>query len=195
MPSRENNKSDHRRAARLARKHAHSAAPGAGDDLVGRFMARFRPGRATIVSGYCPIQSEIDSRPLMTALHLAGNRVCVPVIDGPGRPLRFRAWTPDAALVPGPFGAAVPADGDWLEPAVLLVPLLAFDARCFRLGYGGGFYDRTLAGLRARAQVLAIGLAYAAQEVVRVPTEPTDQQLDAVITEAAVRFPAAEPAQ
>ena len=93
----------------------------------------------------------------------------------------------------GPFGARIPAQGDWLVPEVLLVPLLAFDRRGFRLGYGGGFYDRTLEGLRARGPVLAIGLAYAAQEVPVVPTDATDQRLDAILTEAGLIRP--EPAE
>ena len=91
-------------------------------------------------------------------------------------------------MMPGEFGAAIPAEGAWIEPEVLIVPLLAFDARGYRLGYGGGFYDRTLEGLRARGPVLAVGFAFDAQEVAEVPTEPTDQRLDAVVTESGVRL-------
>ena len=83
----------------------------------------------------------------------------------------------------GAFGALIPAEGAWLEPEVLIVPLLSFDRRGFRLGYGGGFYDRTLERLRARHGVLALGFAFAAQEVAEVPIEPTDQPLDAILTE------------
>ncbi len=89
-------------------------------------------------------------------------------------------------MVEGAFKALVPEEGAWVEPQVLIVPLLAFDARGYRLGYGGGFYDRTLEGLRARRPVLAVGLAFAAQEVAAVPVEPTDQRLDAVVTETGV---------
>jgi 5-formyltetrahydrofolate cyclo-ligase len=113
--------------------------------------------------------------------------VGVPVIMGKGLPLRFREWAPGCAMVAGEFGAEIPAEGAWLEPEVLIVPLLAFDARGFRLGYGGGFYDRTLAGLRDRHKVLAVGFAFAAQEVAHVPVDGFDQRLDLVVTEKGVR--------
>jgi 5-formyltetrahydrofolate cyclo-ligase len=115
----------------------------------------------------------------------------VPVIEGKGLPLRFREWSPGVRMQPGPFGAQVPATGDWLQPELLIVPLLAFDAAGRRLGYGGGFYDRTLAALRARGPVRAIGLAYAAQQVGEVPADATDQPLDAIVTEAGVLRPGA----
>jgi 5-formyltetrahydrofolate cyclo-ligase len=86
-------------------------------------------------------------------------------------------------MVAGDFGALIPAEGAWLEPEVLIVPLLAFDRRGYRLGYGGGFYDRTLERLRARGATLALGFAFAAQEVEAVPIEPTDQRLDVLLTE------------
>ena len=107
---------------------------------------------------------------------------------GPAQALRFREWSPGCTLVEGAFKALIPAEGAWIDPEVLIVPLLAFDARGFRLGYGGGFYDRTLEGLRARRPTLAIGFAYAAQEIEAVPIEPTDQRLDAIVTEAGVRL-------
>jgi len=92
-------------------------------------------------------------------------------------------------MVMGTFGAMIPATGDWIEPEVLIVPLLAFDRRGFRLGYGGGFYDRTIEALRAKGPVTAIGFAFAAQEVDEVPTEPTDQRLDLIVTEQGVIRP------
>jgi 5-formyltetrahydrofolate cyclo-ligase len=90
-------------------------------------------------------------------------------------------------MVPGEFGALIPADGAWLQPEVLIVPLVGFDARGYRLGYGGGFYDRTLEALRARGPVLAVGFAFAGQEMPSVPIEPTDQKLDVIVTESGVR--------
>jgi 5-formyltetrahydrofolate cyclo-ligase len=116
-------------------------------------------------------------------LHALGRRICVPVIQGAGLPLRFREWVPGCALEAGPFGAEVPVAGEWLEPDVLLVPLLAFDARLYRLGYGGGYYDRTLAKFRGERQVIAAGFAFAGQRVHAVPVDEFDQRLDAVITE------------
>jgi len=179
-------KSSLRLSAAVARNGARHALPDAGAALCRHFLAAALVSGPTVISGYCPIRSEIDSIPLMRALHEAGHRLCVPVIEAAGRPLRFREWSPDSAMEVGPFGASVPAKGDWLEPAVLLVPLLAWDARGYRLGYGGGFYDRTLERLRALRPTLAVGLAYSAQRVDEVPTDATDQRLDAVATEAGI---------
>ena len=100
-----------------------------------------------------------------------------------GLPLPFRIWTPDTPLVEGKYGTQWPADGPDVEPHVLIVPLVAFDRTGNRLGYGGGFYDRTLAALRALRPTLAIGYAFAAQELPDLPLEPTDQPLDAIVTE------------
>jgi 5-formyltetrahydrofolate cyclo-ligase len=131
-----------------------------------------------------PMRTEIDPLPAMAAHR---GVVGVPVIPGPAMALRFREWSPGCALVAGEFGALIPAEGAWVEPAVLIVPMLAFDARGYRLGYGGGFYDRTLEGLRAKRPTLAVGFAFAAQEVDEVPIDAYDQQLDAVVTEEGVR--------
>ncbi len=135
-----------------------------------------------VIAGYMPIRTEISPLPAMAGI-ADRSPVCVPVIQGEGLPLLFREWHPGAAMIDGPFGALVPASGAFLEPRVLIVPLLAFDRRGFRLGYGGGFYDRTLALLRGAGPVTAIGLAFAGQEVPEVPTESTDQPLDLIVTE------------
>ena len=169
-----------RKRAAARRKMAHEQASDPGQALI-RHMPGLSEGAA--VSGYLPIRSEIDPVPLMTRLFDLGHPICVPVIEAQAAPLKFRAWSPDAALIEGAYGAAIPETGDWVEPDVLLVPLLSFDRRGFRLGYGGGFYDRTLQELRANKTVMAIGLAYADQEVDAVPIEPTDQRLDAILTE------------
>lgn len=94
---------------------------------------------------------------------------------------------PGCPLIEGTFKALIPAEGAWLEPEILIVPMLAFDARGYRLGYGGGFYDRTLEALRARRPTLAVGFAFDAQEMDEVPIESTDQRLDVMITESGVR--------
>lgn len=151
-----------------------------------RILADFR-GR--VLAGYMPMRTEIDCLPAMARHTAAGGRACVPVIPGAARPLRFHEWTPDARMIAGAFGALIPDDGAELVPEVLVVPLLAFDRRGFRLGYGGGFYDRTLEVLRARGKVTAIGFAFAAQEVAAVPREPTDQRLDLIVTEAGIVAP------
>jgi 5-formyltetrahydrofolate cyclo-ligase len=126
----------------------------------------------------------------MAALRGLGFALAVPVIEAKGLPLRFRSWVPGVAVVRGPFGVEVPAEGDWVEPDLLVVPLLAFDGAGHRLGYGAGFYDRTLAGLRARRRVVALGFAYAAQQVDAVPRDATDARLDAVVTEDGTIRPA-----
>ena len=110
--------------------------------------------------------------------------MCMPVVVGDGLPLGFRSWAPGDAIVPGNWNIPVPADtATALLPDALLVPMLAFDRQGYRLGYGGGYYDRTLLALRALKPVIAIGVAYAAQEVAEVPREPFDQRLDYVMTE------------
>ncbi len=176
-----------RTEAYARRKTAHDRAPDAGQtaavsalEFVGTL------GAESVVSAYLPMRTEIDPRPAMLALHGRGHRICLPVIDGPALPLKFRHWTPGCPLQAGPFGAPVPVGGDWLVPDVLLVPLLAFDLRLYRLGYGGGYYDRTLAWLRRQRPVAAAGFAYAGQQVIGVPVDEFDQQLDAVITEAGI---------
>ena len=183
-------KAAERKRAAAHRKKAHDQAIDAGLALLAH-MPEIPDGAA--VSGYLPIRSEIDPVPLLTHLHNRGHRICVPVIEAPATPLKFREWSPDAVLVEGAYGAAIPAAGDWIEPDVLLVPLLSFDRQGYRLGYGGGFYDRTLQNLRESKSVTAIGLAYAAQEVATVPIEATDQRLDAMLTEQGlIRFSAEE---
>ncbi|MFM2354302.1 MAG: hypothetical protein RLZZ528_38 [Pseudomonadota bacterium] len=138
------------------------------------------------LSGYMPMRTEIDCLPAMAAHR---GPVGVPVIVAKGQRLMFREWSPEAEMEMGAFGALIPAAGDWIEPEVLIVPLLAFDRRGFRLGYGGGFYDRTIEAVRAKGPVTAIGFAFAAQEVDEVPTEPTDQRLDLIVTEQGVIRP------
>lgn len=181
MPETPDPKPALRKTAYAARKRAF-ADPTAGAAATEALLAEIGPARAQVIAGYMPIRTEIDPRPAMVRL-AASNRICVPVIDAPGRPLWFREWTPDSALVEGPFGALIPAEGAWLTPGILVVPLVGFDAGCNRLGYGGGYYDRTLEKLRATGPVRALGFAFAAQHLPALPLAPTDQRLDAVVTE------------
>lgn len=178
-----------RQTALAARQRAFDARAETGSiaAATAHLLGRIGPVRGVTVAGYMPMRSEIDPLPAMGALHAMGARLCVPVIAGRGLPLDFREWTPDAPLVDGPFGARIPAGGDWLIPDRLIVPLVGFDAACNRLGYGGGYYDRTLARLKAARPVLAIGFAFAAQCLPTIPTEPTDIALDAIVTEDGVR--------
>ncbi len=171
-----------RNAAFTRRAEAHRTDTGAGARHLADVL---RAWRGVPISGFLPIRTEIDPRPAMAEAAEHGP-VAVPVIEGRGRPLRFSRWTPDCALREGPFGTMVPEVDDFIEPQVLIVPLVAFDRTGGRLGYGGGFYDRTLEMLRARRSTRAIGFAYAAQEAETLPLEPTDQPLDMVVTEAGV---------
>ncbi|QYZ71686.1 5-formyltetrahydrofolate cyclo-ligase [Neotabrizicola shimadae] len=170
-----------RKSAFAARKAAFAAGQGQAAELLADVLAAHAGKR---LAGYMAMRTEIDPTAAMAA---HAGPVGVPVILGPGQALKFREWSPGCTMVPGEFGAAIPAEGAWIEPEVLIVPLLSFDARGYRLGYGGGFYDRTLEGLRARGPVLALGFAFDAQEVDEVPTEPTDQRLDAIVTESGIR--------
>ncbi|WP_341864357.1 5-formyltetrahydrofolate cyclo-ligase [Gymnodinialimonas sp. 57CJ19] len=182
-----------RAAAFAARKAAHAKATATVPSATAHLLAAIGPAEGRIIAGYMAMRTELSPLPAMAALHGAGARICVPIIKANGQPLAFQEWTPTTAMIPGAFGASVPAEGDWLTPDTLIVPLVAFDARLNRLGYGGGFYDRTLEQLRAAAPTRAIGFAFAAQMLPDVPQEPTDQPLDVLITENGPL--AAEPAR
>lgn len=169
------------RAEAFARRaEAFAAGQGQAAEILADYLAG-QQGR--VLAGYMPMRTEIDPLPAMAAHQ---GPVGVPVIVAKAAPLRFREWSPGCRLVEGAFRARIPEVGTWVEPEVLIVPMLAFDARGYRLGYGGGFYDRTLEQLRAQGPVLAVGFAFAAQEVAKVPTDAFDQRLDAVVTEKGV---------
>lgn len=172
-----------RRAAFARRK----AAFDAGDRVAGavNLLKALAPYSGHDIAGYMAMRTEIDPLPAMADLAQSG-RIGVPVIAGRGMPLVFHLWTPEAKMMDGPFGARIPANGVQMEPQVLIVPLVAFDQQGGRLGYGGGFYDRTLEALRAKRPTVAIGFAWAAQEAENLPLEPTDQPLDVIVTEMGV---------
>lgn len=171
-----------RKAAFARRKPLFEAATDAQAGYLSEVLAGYR---GVPVSGFMPIRTEIDPRPAMAEASAHGV-VGVPVITGAHQPLRFSVWTPEALMAAGPFGARIPADEDFFDPEIVIVPLLAFTRQGGRLGYGGGFYDRTLARLRACRATLAIGFAFAGQEVDVLPLEATDQPLDMIVTEAGV---------
>ena len=174
-----------RRAALQGRKLLapadREAAAAAVAARVGALLAGV-PG-ARDVSGFLPIGDEIDPRPALETARAAGRRICLPVIVDRNLPLLFRAWVPGDPLVLRQWGIKEPADtAEVLEPDVLLMPLLAFDENGGRLGYGGGYYDRTLGRLRSLKPVLAVGLAYDVQRVDSVPCLDYDERLDWVLT-------------
>ncbi|MGB6541779.1 MAG: 5-formyltetrahydrofolate cyclo-ligase [Xanthobacteraceae bacterium] len=146
------------------------------------FPLAIAPG--AIVSGFMALKSEIDPLPLMQKLAGQGARLALPAIAGRGKPLIVRAWEPGVPLERGQWGIREPtADAAEVEPDILLVPLLAFDRAGHRIGYGAGYYDLTIARLRARKAILAVGVAFAIQEVPAVPATPRDARLDLVLTE------------
>ena len=178
-----------RKAAASVREKAHRAdrgVAGAALAMLGLDFLDLKPD--SIVSGFLPYQSEIDVRPLMARLAAAGMVTALPVVVERNAPLIFRLWRPGDQTEPGAWNIPVPvAAAAEVVPDVLLVPMLAFDSGGYRLGYGGGFYDRTLDALRRKGQPVAVGVAYAAQEVHHVPHAAHDQPLDWIFTEMGAR--------
>ena len=146
------------------------------------------PKPGAIVGGFMPIGEEISPLPLMARLHAAGCRLALPVMMGKGKPLQFRAYVPGDRLVPAVWGIREPGpDQPVLFPDILLTALLAFDDRGYRLGYGGGFYDRTLAELKSLKRAETIGLAFDEQRVDAVPHLDYDEPLDWMLTPSGAR--------
>lgn len=155
-----------------------------GEAAALALAARLAFDAGTLVAAYWPMGDEMDPRPLMRRLEDAGCRLCLPVVTARGQALEFRAYGHGDALEPGLHGTLHPQMvAEPVVPQVILVPLLAFDRQCFRLGYGGGYYDRTLESLRKKVQFRTIGIGFAAQEVPAVPCDGHDQRLDAIATE------------
>ena len=169
------------RAVRRACLDAHGAAY--ADGLAEQAGQLSLPFSGAVAAGYWPLDHELDPRPLLWRLHEGGWTLALPVVVAKNQPLLFRTYQPGDPLCPGPFGVQQPADTvAEVLPDLVLVPLLAFDRHKHRLGYGGGFYDRTLAHLRLSRRMTAVGLALPQQECPCVPTEATDQPLDAILT-------------
>ena len=149
------------------------------------FPLSFAPG--TVVSGFMPLKNEIDPLPLMRALARHGARLALPVVIGRGKPLLMREWAFGEPLASGNWGIREPTpQAAAVDPEILIVPLLAYDRTGNRIGYGAGYYDLTIAQLRARKPIIAAGLAFAAQEVPAVPVSARDARLDLVLTEREV---------
>jgi len=177
-------KTELRRQAAQTRDALPAAAREAAANALGAraFPLPLRPG--VVVSGYMPLKSEVSPLPLMRALLAQGVRLALPVIAGRGRPLLMRAWAWGEPLAAGVWGIREPkAEAAEVEPDILLVPLLAFDRAGRRLGYGAGYYDLTIARLRSVKAIVAVGVAFAAQEVAAVPATFRDAPLDLVLTE------------
>jgi 5-formyltetrahydrofolate cyclo-ligase len=169
----------------LARRDALPPAEraAAADSIAARpFPVAFE--RGTIISGFSPMKSEINSVPLMRKLADAGAQLALPAIAGRGKPLIMRAWNFGDPLKAGQWGIREPApDAPEVAPDILIVPLAAFDRVGHRIGYGAGYYDMTIAALRVKKRVIAVGIAFAAQEIPQVPATARDARLDLVLTE------------
>lgn len=192
LPSLADEKADLRkrcynRRIRIADDEADAAAMA----VAGRLGELVDAADQTVVSAYWPLPGELDPRPALLALGRRGAALALPRTVGDGKPLVFHAWRPEDRLIEGRFKVMEPAaETPEVTPTLLLVPLLAFDQGCRRLGHGKGYYDRTLQRLRDNnPAVLAIGVAFAVQEVERVPVDAFDQTLDMIITEQAVHRP------
>ena len=172
-----------------ARKEAYArrklADPSLAEAANRHLEAAVRAAPGKVVSAYWPIRTEIDPRPTIHALSESYD-IGLPVVVGAGLPLTFRRWVPGAEMEVGEFGAKIPTAQEEAFPDTLIIPMAAFTDEGYRLGYGGGFYDRTLEELRARGPVTAIGFAYDIQRAVALPLEPTDQPLDIIVTESGV---------
>ena len=168
-----------RKQALINRQKAFAADNGNSASFLSSVLAGYR---GVPIAGYLPIKTEIDPLSAMEEA-AAHSLVGVPVIQGNSKPLKFSRWEPGCRLKKGSFDVQIPMNAHYLIPEVLIIPMVAFDRNGGRLGYGGGFYDRTLDYLRSRQAILAIGFAYSEQEFENLPLEPTDQKLDMIITE------------
>ncbi|MDG1438909.1 MAG: 5-formyltetrahydrofolate cyclo-ligase [Emcibacteraceae bacterium] len=178
------NKNTIRNSAKEVRDLIHASDDGmAARNIAAKIVMLEELDEVKTVAGYYPIKDELDLLVTLKVLHAARFPLALPSIIEKNRPLEFRAWDMRTQLVDGPFGTKESIE-DQVVPEVILVPLLAFDAKGGRIGYGGGFYDRTLAALKEETtNTLAIGIAYEGQKLAEVPMEDYDQRLDMVVTE------------
>jgi len=173
-----------RKQAEIVRSKTHRLNGQSASQIIADGGLCFVELEATSISGYIAHRSELDILPLMQKLCENGWQTCLPVVLRPASPLAFRQWRPGDEMQNGAFGIPVPKDtAETVTPHVLLVPLLSFDMMGYRLGYGGGFYDRTIASLGVKGPVVTVGMAYQDQQVKSVPRGKYDQPLDWIVTE------------
>ena len=174
-----------RKAAFRARAEAHAAEL---DKKANAQLFNYLKTHDTnlVIGAYMPIRTEISPLMAMKKIWQRGYKICVPVVMKDGAPLKFLEWTPETKMVSGAFGAQIPEKSNLLIPDVIITPLAAFDTNGYRLGYGGGFYDRSFEEISNLKKIVAVGFAYSAQEVLLVPREATDYKLDAIITEQGI---------
>ena len=176
-----------RQQALAIRDELPAAKRAAGAEAIAVRPFPVKIGRGTIVSGFSPMRSEINPVPLMRKLADNGATLALPAIAGRGKPLIMRAWTFGDPMASGQWGIREPMpEALEVDPDVLIVPLAAFDHVGHRIGYGAGYYDMTINALRAKKNITAVGIAFAAQEIPQVPATERDARLDLVLTEREV---------
>ncbi len=186
MATKKQEKKQLREKFRAIRRKLHGEKNNNARDLVATNFIQFVPGVPpnTVVGAYYPMGSEIDSLRLLATLQINGIRLALPVVWKKGEAMEFRAYKLGDALEEGAHKTLQPkADAPALDPDILIIPLVAFDENGCRLGQGGGYYDRTLAAIRKKKKILAIGLAFDGQKTKSLPTEKFDEPLDGVLTE------------
>ena len=151
--------------------------------VVEEFFECLKPQPGQVVALYWPKGKEFDTGPLIEALLKRGITCALPVIQKDSKELKFARWDETIPLVEGSYGVMQPVGDDWVEPDIVITPMLAFDRQGHRLGYGGGYYDTTLEALRSRISIQAVGIGYSAQSVLfNLPVDPHDQKMDWIIT-------------
>ena len=157
-------------------------------EAIAKFPFPVKVPKGAIVSGFFPMKTELSLIPLMRALEASGAEIALPRMVGRGNPLSMRAWKFGDPLVAGQWGIREPApDAKEVAPDILLVPFAAFDRHGYRVGYGAGYYDMTIAGLKTKKKVVTVGFGFEAQEVDQCPVETHDQKLDFLMTEKGLR--------
>ncbi len=164
------------------RRRVKNELPQLAKEVASEITRLINPRPGLIVSLYWPLGGELDLRDWMHSLVRQQVRVALPVVVEKAQPMIFREWTPTARMEPGIWNIPVPAEGDAITPAVVIIPLVAFDAGCYRLGYGGGYYDRTLAGMSSKPTVIGVGPPLC--EVPTIYPQPHDVPMDIIVTGA-----------
>ena len=166
------------------RAEAVKKLPNAGAHAASHFMRHINPSKDKSVAVYFPVHAELDTWPLVKALAYQGNIICLPVVKNTKSPLTFRRYTVDAPLIDGTYNIKIPPESaPEVIPDIIVCPLLAWRKNGIRLGMGGGFYDRTLAKLRAERDILAIGYGYSLQEINAISADKHDEPMDWIVTE------------
>ncbi|HCH23423.1 MAG TPA: 5-formyltetrahydrofolate cyclo-ligase [Oceanospirillaceae bacterium] len=170
--------------AKAKRLQAFQDQPQAGVQIAEMISGVLELPAHSNVSVFWPLAEELDTLPILHALHTAGHQVLLPIMQGAGKPLLFGCWAPGDVLVEAAFKTLQPSpEQARMTPDVMLCPLLAFDRNGYRMGYGGGFYDRSIAQIKAQGELCTIGIAFAAQEVDSIVIGEFDEPLDMIVTE------------